>query len=286
MDHVNDSRDVAPSASRRLSIVALAFALAGPALLYAAWTRPIAGAPSELLPLALPPSLVREQLARDAADAAHDPDSEIARRRRELFRESNAREVSGGEFPNAVEARRTRLLESLRELEASHGAEGVAAARATDVARMEAAIHGELGSSDTRAALGGFVRMMERYDMASGGRQLAPRFVVRTAFKARWNAAHQRELTADLSPIELRAYWGWLALEARSAPLELRLEALGPYGEAGGPAALESRGILLAEAARLPEAEEAFLAAYESRHAFRDRNYAVYAGSRDPGEEP
>jgi len=112
---------------------------------------------------------------------------------------------------------------------------------------------------------------------------VAPRFVVHTALKARWNAMHGREAIDGLSPVELRAHWGWLALYGGAAPLELRLEAARHFRDAGGARAHEARGALLVQAGRMDDAEEAFLEAYASEPSFRVRNHALFADTAEEG---
>ena len=140
-------------------------------------------------------------------------------------------------------ARHDRLLETLAQTVAAHGPEARRALRAADLERAMAALRQEGPERDRE--LGGLVPALERYDMVRSGQQVAPDFVVRTVFKARWNGAHARPLTEELSPVELRAYWGWLALEAVSAPLPRRLEAVTAYTQAGGAHGSEAQGVLL-----------------------------------------
>ncbi len=273
-----------PSRGQRGPQIALALALALPALLMIAWSRPIAAPPLEVPPLALAPDAVAAQRADDAEAAAAAPTSEAADAWWTVYRETNTAEVDADDYPPDAVDRRRRLLAALAAVEEAHGPEAPAQLRAAAVAEMDRALAGDLAPDATRAALGRFVDMLRRYGMAAGDRQIAPRFVVRTAFKARWNTMHSRATTEDLSEIELQAHWGWLALHATPAPLDLRLEAVDRYAEAGGPLAGEARGALLVEAGRLVEAAEAFEAAYDADPIFRLRNHALFAA--DSQEDP
>lgn len=254
-------------------------AVALPGLLLWSWSRPQPAPPREVPPLALRPSAVAEQIRLDEAAAAAEPESEHTELRRDVYTETNTAEIEANDYPPTVEDRRRRLHAAVAAAVEAHGQEVIAEMRAADVQRMERALRGELGPNATTAELGAFIRMMERYAMASGGRQLAPRFVVRTAFKARWNAMHGREATEGFSDVELRAHWGWLALQAQSAPMAMRLEALEHYAQAGGPRAGEARGVLLYQAGRTEEAAEAFRAAHAARPSFRMRNHAIFASA-------
>ena len=222
---------------------------------------------------------VAAQRTRDVAQAARAPESDAATERREAYHECNRAELDVADRPSRAQRRRDRLIAALAAVEQEHGAESRAALRAADLERAMLLLRGQ-GEGERDAELGGLVGTLERYGMVQGGRQHAPAFVVRTAFKARWNAQHDRPLTEELGPLELRAYWGWLALEAETAPLEHRLTALGPYAEAGGTRDAEARGALLLQAGRRDEAAEAFEVAYRAAPSFRLRNHALAARSQ------
>jgi len=263
--------------------------LVAPALLVWSWSRPYAAPPREVPPLTLSPSGVSAELAQDARIAAQAPDPEAALERRRLYHEANVAEQEATDPPGRARGRSQRLVAALEGLIEEHGEQVVAQIRAQDVARGEQALGGELAAGGAGSELGGFLRIMARYGMAADGIQIAPRFVVRTAFAGRWNAMHARELTDGFSEVDRRAYWGWLALHAREASTELRMEALGHYEAVAGERADEARGVLLYELGDSHGAEEAFTAAYEARGTFRLRNHALAAagaeGSND-GDPP
>lgn len=258
---------------RSLATIALVLALASPALLAWSWSRPMEAPPVELPALTLVPRDV--QAVRDADAAREAPTGERARIRLTIYEEANVAEHDATDYPGQARIRAGRLGIALTALIEEQGEDVVEACRVTDTERALGALRGDAEAEDAVAALGGFVRMMERYDMARDGRQTAPAFVVRTALKARWNAVHGRDLTEGFAPIELQAYWGWLALHANSAPLERRLEALDRYEAAGGANASEARGALLFEAGDMGGAREAFESAYAEHGTFRLRNHAL-----------
>ncbi len=274
--HESASEPRAPSDATRRRLapaVALVAVLVAPALLVFAWSRPVAAPPTEMPPLVLPPSEVEAQLAADAAAAERAPAGGPAEERRRLYRETNVAEHEGREPPGHARRRREQLVDALAAV--APDGETRAAVRASDLARLEPALSGELPAGERPAELGGFLEMMRRYGLARGERQIAPRFVVRTVFKARWNALHDRELTEGFSPVEQRAYHGWLALRGEGAAGELRLEALEAYQAASGARVAEARGVLLYDLGRLEEAGDAFEEAYAQAPSFRLRNHAL-----------
>lgn len=258
--------------TRSLATAALVLTVSTPALLAWSWSRPMEAAPVEVPALLLAPRAV--QAVRDADAALAAPSGRRADTRRSIYEEANVAEHDATDYPGQARIRAGRLAMALNELVGEQGEAAIEACRVTDTERALRALRGDAEGGGVEA-LGGFVRMMERYDMAQGGRQTAPAFVVRTAFKARWNAVHGRELTEGFAPIELQAYWGWLALHARGAPLERRIEALDRYEAAGGRGAVEARGALLFESGDMGGAREAFEGAYAAHGTFRLRNHAL-----------
>ena len=255
--------------------VALVAVIAAPALLLYAWSRPQPAPPLEVPPLTL--SVAEVAGAREAMAALEEPTGDAADARRALYREVNTAEHEANDYPGQAQLRRDRLTAALRALVDEHGEGAVAATRAADVERAIEALRGGASPEETVAEVGAFLRMMERYSMAAAGTQTAPDFVVRTALMARWNAVHDRELTEGFSPVHRRAYWGWLALHAGSAPLELRRSALDRYAEAGGARADEARGVLAFDEGDLAGAHVAFERAQARRGGFRLRNLTLGA---------
>jgi hypothetical protein len=155
----------------------------------------------------------------------------------------------------------------------------LAAARARDVTRMLPALRGEGGLTGTQRAseLGVFPAMLERYGAIVAGRRIAPELVIRTNFAARWNVIHGLAMTDGMSRLELRAYYGWLALEGGTAPLGMRMEAVDAYAAAGGTRVWEARGVLAFEAGEMAEARSDFERACDLTGSLRLRNHALAA---------
>ncbi len=238
-------------------------------------------------PLLLEPSAVRAQLASDRAAAQHEPRDALARARRQAYRELNVAEHEGSGLPGQARARNEAMERALAAFTNAHGADVVASVRAADVERLEPALRGDLPAGERVEVLGGFVAMMERYGLVRSGRTIAPRFVIRTLFKARWNALHGLALLEGLAPIERRAYWGWLALRSDEAPFERRLQALEHYRDAGGVRIEEARAVLQYDVGQLDEARASFLRAYSEHPSFRLRNHALACeeGAAPPVED-
>ncbi len=284
---VSETREYEDTAARRARTgarAALVLTIVAPALLVWAWSRPAPAPPREVPPLVLDPHEVDAVRMSDATLSTAAPEGERASERRRLYREVNAAERLGTDPPGRGEARRLELERALADLVEAHGDEARATTRASDLGRLDHALRGEVSDAQRDADIGGFVAMMSRYELLRDGRQVAPRFVVRTLFAARWNVMHGLELTDGFSDAERRAYWGWLALRAESAPLELRLDALERYAEVGGSHVEEARGVLLYDAGRMDEAAEAFERAYAEIPTFRLRNHALACREALAGE--
>lgn len=247
---------------------ALVACLITPGLLTWAWSRPTPVAPREMPPLVLEPQALEAQRERDrrAAEGAVDDDE-----RARLYHEANVAQHEGGEPPGRARAR----SEALRQLASELGEEALAGVRARDLARAEQALWGALPAGERIAELGGFGETLQRYGLVHDGRQVGPRAVIRVLFKARWNTMHARPLTEAFSPIELQAYWGWLAIRGDAAPLERRLDGASHYARAGGRDAAEIRGVLLYREGHLDDARTAFEQAHGENPSFRLQNHIL-----------
>lgn len=261
--------------SRTLGTMALIAVVSTAGVLTWLMSRPLPALPTEMPVLAFDAGEVADQLRTDRRHAESLPSSERSGAHQTAIHEANLGELDPGDRPASARARHERLVATLAAAMETHGDDVRLALRAADLQRAMHALR-ETGSERDRE-LGGLVPTLERYGMVENGRQVAPDFVVRTIFKARWNGRHDRPLTEDLSDAELRAYWGWLALEADSAPVARRLEAVTEFGRAGGAHEEEARGVLLMQAGRRDEAAEAFEAAWARTPRFRVRNHALAA---------
>lgn len=230
--------------------------------------------------LALDPGAVREVLRREEQlEPVAGPEVE---RLAELYGAQGRAETSEGEPREEFEARVRALAEAVEALRARAGDEALAALRAQALRELEPALAGELDPSEEEAFLGSFPRMLERYGAMKDGRLVAPFFVARTLFKARWNSIHRLPLTDGFAPIELQAYHGWLALHAHDAPAAQRLAALEAYAEAGGAGVAEARAYFAALAGRPAEAVVRYGELWEEHGDLRARNHALAIQGANP----
>ena len=149
--------------------------------------------------------------------------------------------------------------------------------RARAVEMMEAALDLRLPEEQTHHVLGVFPKLLEDNRVTREGEVVAPHFVVRTIYKARYNLLAGLDRAHGFSPIEQQAYFGWLAFHAQSQPLSRRLQALDPYEQAGGQHAGEARAVLLFIGRRYGPAAAELQHAYERQPGARVRNYLMGA---------
>lgn len=245
------------------------------ALAIMAFPRPVV--PTHTPGLHLSAEAVAQVRREDQRRASLAPTEERAERVRELYAEYSRAEVRGGETRAASLARVRALDEATLEVARQDGEEALWALRAEATATLMAAMEGGIDQVEREALLGTFPDVLSRYGAVRDGELVAPPFVARTLFVARWNAAHGLAPTQGMGEAELRAYWGWLALEADQAPVGHRLVALEGYAQAGGTSVLEARAVLLFEAGQMLAASEAFELAYEEEGTLRLRNHALAA---------
>lgn len=210
----------------------------------------------------------------DAESSVEAPTGEPVERLLELYAEQGRVETTEGEPREAFAARERAIREAIAQLDD----EEVDALRASAMQKLEPALSHELSNEEEAEVLGSFPRMLERYDAAADGHLLAPMFVVRALYKGRWNGIHRRELTEGFSDVELQAYWGWLGLHARSAPLGRRLEGVARYSWAGGGHADEARAFLAFLNEQEARASAEYAEIFEKRGDLRARNHALATG--------
>lgn len=232
--------------------------------------------PTEAPGLRLDRGAVDARQAADREEAALAPRDATSEKMRELFLEQGRAEWSG-EAEELTEARRRTLASLAEELEAEHGGRALSAMRAEAVERLEAAFESELDEQERRGRLGSYPRMLERYGLTREGRWLAPPFVVRTLYKARWNAIFGRPFTEGFDRAEGLAYYGWLALHASKADLNLRADALQAYAELGGERVEEAWGMLAFRTGDRERAAIHFARVLEKERSSRVRNHWLAA---------
>jgi hypothetical protein len=241
--------------------------------------------PLELPSLALPEAAVTAQLREDADQARNAPDTPRARELEALLWKQGAAERHGLEYEDSYRNRRRALELGYRAFVSEVGEERALRLRSKAVAKLEDALELRLKDEQAQAVIGVFATVLAREGLSRDGYLVAPEFVVRTLYKARWNILHGLAPDYALEPIEKRAFYGWKALHAEHLPLASRIEALHAYGSAGGVDLEEALGVLLFRMGDYKQSLAALRVAYQKHPNLRLRNYLLSAriasGSRD-----
>jgi hypothetical protein len=238
---------------------------------------PRAVAPLELPSLMLPEKAVAVVIASDEAAAKAAPRTERVEQLEALYMEQGRMERVGVEDGDRFAARRRSLEAGYKGVVAESGEAAALRMRARAVVSLEAALELALPDEQAKAVLGSLSAILEREGASRDGYLVAPRFVVRTLHKARWNLLHGLTPTHAFVAIERRAYFGWQALHAVRVPLPSRIEALHGYGLVGGDRVEEALGVLLYRMGDSEEASRAFAAAYAREPNLRVANYLAAA---------
>lgn len=229
--------------------------------------------PLQLPNLTLPEQAVRRVIEADARAAQTAPTSERARALEALLLEQGRAESTGLEDAAVHQQRRYALERGLRELAREVGETAALGLRARSVQQLEAALALELTTQRAEAVLGALPNVLAREQATRDGSVVAPHFVIRTLFKARWNILHGLPPAHAFEVIEERAFYGWQALHAERVVLARRLKALDAYASAGGEHAEEARGVLLFAKDEAAAAARAFEQAHRELPSLRLRNY-------------
>ena len=233
---------------------------------------PRAVEPSELPALLLDPAEVAAQEQADAQDAKA-PSTPDAEQLSALFQSFGETEVVMLDSPQLRDQRRRTLHRLAERLRQQAGPRAVLGVRARALAKLEAALAGELQQSEVKGWLGVFPNVLQHYQATHDGLELAPHFVVRTLYKARWNKLCSFPPDADLSKVERQAYFGWLGLHATNLSVRERRQALLGYAAAGGEHADQAQGVLAYLDRDYAGAEKALERAYALSPNLRLRNY-------------
>lgn len=236
---------------------------------------------NQLPPLMLPTGPVRDALAAEAKAAAQAPQTAAAKQLDQLWLEAGRIERDGDERVYNRRHRWQRAHDLYEQIVKESGEDGALALRALAVERLDDAIDLKLKPQLARDVMGDFALVLDREGCARAGELIAPRFVVRLLYKARWNISHILERDHRFSPIEKRAYFGWQALHAERLPLEQRMRALVEYQRHGGARADEAAGVLLHRSGESAVANAALTAAYRSSGSLRLRNAALAEAAAD-----
>jgi hypothetical protein len=238
--------------------------------------RPRAIIPAALPPLVLSVSAVEACLDADRKEAASAPKSAGLDAMYQGFLAEGLAE-RGGTVDLEDARRRQDMFANLATIELERaGAQAASKLRAQAVERFMKARAGEIADANERdGLLGSFEKQLERYGLTnSDGAIIAPVLSVRAMYKSRWNLIHARERSDGLSPIEIQAFEGWIALHGLSTPPEVRAKAARAFREAGGKRGALTLAIWLFQGGALDAAEQLFREESERGELFV-RNYQL-----------
>jgi hypothetical protein len=246
---------------------------------------PRAIAPTELPTLRLPAAAVAEVMRDDARRASAAPRSAPALELVQRFQEFGASEIAGIEDARLGIQRRRVLHHLYERVVAADGASAALMLREQALGQLEAALDLRLPKPQVNGVMGVFANVLSEHRATRNGEEVAPHFVLRTLYKARWN--RMLDLAADFgfAPVERVAYFGWLGIHADNLPLSARRQALLKYAAAGGPHASEAQGVLAFLDHDYTQSIVALERAYAEAPSLRLRNYLrgarVAAGASD-----
>lgn len=230
--------------------------------------------PNEMPQVPLDRTKMADSLATDYDLAATLQDGEALARLEHLYFQHGLAEIEG-EVEQAADDRAGALYQAFLAFRTEVGEDGVRALLARWTNEAEGTL--DEGDRDDRdARLGSFPTMLDRYGIDARSADPVESFVRRTLYKARINASLSRSPTEQLEPIEVQAYWGWLAYAAEVDPPR-RLVALSAYEEAGGPVDDSVTATLLYLDGDALAAAEKFERAYEEHGSLRLRNHGLAA---------
>lgn len=198
-----------------------------------------------------------------------------------LFLECGRAERRPLEASDRVQARRQKIQQAVQRALSRDGPDVLNVMRAVAVEALADVLAGRASEDMTQARLGTFPNLLAYHHVTRNGQILAPQFVVRTLYKARWNTLHGRPHPEGFSPIEGQAYFGWLALHADRISLAERLAALPEYAAAGGRRVQEAAGVLWYLQGDFGRSAAALNRAHAIDRSLRVGNYA--RGARQAG---
>jgi hypothetical protein len=234
---------------------------------------PRALAPIELPALTLSAADVRAVRAQDARRAAAAPSDGAAAELMTTYLEFGRSEVSALEDPQLMQQRRRLLHRLYQRVLAERGEEAALGLRESALAKFEDALESRLPRDQIKSVLGIFPTVLAQHRATQDGLEVAPHFVIRSLYKARWNRMVGLDLDYGFAPVEQIAYYGWLGLHADNLSLDLRRRMLFKYAAAGGAHAAEAQGVLAFLDQDYVHALQALTQAYAELPSLRLRNY-------------
>lgn len=223
--------------------------------------------------LSLPPEQVQQQLKTDHLAAQRLKHIQGAHRLEKLFLASGQAERQPLESGATSATRQAQVAALVRDIQQRQGSQALAIMRAHAVESLELVLKGTITGEEAAARLGTFPNLLAFHGATYRGKPIAPHFVVRTLYKARWNTLHGLAHPEGFSPIEGRAYFGWLSFHAPRLSIPYRLAALPDYAATGGDRATEGAATLLFLSGQHERALTAMHAAYQEQPSLRLRNH-------------
>jgi hypothetical protein len=205
---------------------------------------PRALAPLDSPALVLDRTQVAQAIAADAKSAKAAPQTPDAKALTESFLSLGDIENQTAQNAASPHVQRQSLARSFQKLVHDAGEPAALGLRSEAVETLEAALAMKISDKEAQRVLGLFPEALDRHAATHDGFEIAPHFVLRTLYKARWNIAVGLAPDYKLAPVELQAYHGWLALHATNLGPEPRAHELRDYAAAGGRQVSEARGVL------------------------------------------
>jgi hypothetical protein len=233
--------------------------------------------PLQLPPLVLDATAAEKAIATDRALATKAPSGAPVQELEQVFGEIGQAERKGHEGLKGVSERDRRIWRITASLLREFGPPGLDALRAKAVEHAMKLLASDDRSPAADRVLGNFREVLVSYGLRDeSGHFRAPPLAVRAAYKARWNLVLQRPVTEGLSPVELQAYYGWMALHAGTLAPERRAAAARSFYEAGGQRGAEIYAIWLFQGGAIDDSLALMRKAFEKSGELRLRNMLLY----------
>jgi hypothetical protein len=254
--------------------------VAAAAVIGALLAVPQAVDPWEMPSLVLDRAGACDAIERDRALAEQAPDDAEAETLRSLFLDHGRSEANPPYAVTVYDQRQASIYRATKALIEKDGRGAIEAMRAYAVEELMRVLRDGMQEPEDDyelGVLGGFPEVLRQYGVVHGGVLIAPELTVRALYKARWNSIHRLPFVEGLSPIELQAYWGWLALHGWGKPLAKREEALVEFRKAGGFGAEEAAALFDLLGGRPDRASKSLEKLYAARGELRLHNLALGA---------
>jgi hypothetical protein len=237
------------------------------------FAMPRAIEPNDLPVLTLSAADVAKVEREDARLAEAAPDTPAARQLMDSFLTMGRNESNALGDATLLAMRRRVLHRAYQRVVDESGKGAGAAMRSYALMQFEAALDARLQGEQVPGLLGVFPSVLAQHCATRDGVEIAPHFVIRTLYKARWNRMFDLPLDDGFARVEKHAYYGWLGLHAENLTLHQRRDALVKFAAAGGDGAAEAQGVLAFRAHDYAQALDNLQRAYAENPSLRLRNY-------------